>query len=447
MLVGYDANGIQDFITSGNRPVLMSGASRIVSAFDAEMRAQPGCLFAGGGRGRFLVPRGEEEALRRALSGGYWDRTSGEVLGMAHVPFQKEQEASAMKHLARLLRIAKDEAPPPKWAEWAEQLCEGCFRAAQGSKEITRPPPESPVKLCDRCYVLWDRAEERRRQRRLQMSELSSDGRVATVAADGNGMGAVFDGLSRLETMALLSAAVRSSFQEAAEEAQRHVEATLGEKVLTLVTGGDDVKAFLSPLGLGEFILTLVRAVEEKTCARFARVEGLGRERVALGIGALVSHDHYPAARLVDMSNDLERLAKRPGSGGSAVGFHVMGSSSELIDGMLEDARAFPVGDEDNRQGWEELVRRAKALSKLPSAQRAWFNALLREGAQGRRSAEELQNALGYQVARSEAWQAYFRVAVGTTVPPPDELEKGLPCREEFDLAAIFSKARDEVRS
>lgn len=69
-LVGYDANGIQAFVTRTTALPYMRGASALVKAFDAKVWDEgrdPRCLFAAGGRGRLLVPGRPEDATVRSL--------------------------------------------------------------------------------------------------------------------------------------------------------------------------------------------------------------------------------------------------------------------------------------------------------------------------------------------------------------------------------------------
>lgn len=457
-LVGYDANGIQQYIGAAGKPAMLQGASNLVVKFDRDWMSDPACLFAAGGRGRFLVAgEGAAQAKAMDLRDMYWTHTQGEILGTGYVKYDGEPES--LRRLAQTLRIAKDSAPPPQWFGYATKLCSACYLGPAAKPVHSTTEGDRTHEVCSRCYAQWEHRNDGQREERLSMDALAENQQIATVVADGNRTGHLFDSLKSLEQQAAMSEAVKSIFSNAARIA--HEEADIlcsanqpgsrnpkGSAVLRLVAGGDDIKAFMSPKLAPRFVATLCREIETHSAAMLKAWKDrldvpTSYKRMEVGVGLLVSHSHYPASRLIQHAGELESRAKNKAESGSAVGFLRMGSSSELIDGIAEGAPSYGVYSLPD--GWEEALRRAKALAKVTSSQLAWLYGELRSqdaAASTAVSGPELQNTLRYQVARSPNWQGYMKEATGNPIPDARAIEEATPSRVDMDLARCLESQR-----
>ena len=450
-LVGYDANGIQALITAANRPAMMQGASRIIVEFDASQTRKPSCAFAAGGRGRFVVDSEEgAERLAQELRAEYWGATRGEVLGVAISPYEESREVECLQRLSRKTRNAKDEAIPPAWSAFTPEVaekkwCQACYQwpAAEpiGGDEI-----EPPAEVCQRCFAQRKSRERLPEGQRSAptMDDIAYDNRVVTIAADGNGMGKIFDAAKTLHKQALLSAGVQVVFFNAAAKAAGAVDGLpdnpkarqvyKGRRIVPLVTGGDDVRAFMDPRGLEGFVTTFAKEVE-RGWAELQRQVPEPLDTLAVGMGVLVTHGHFPAERLLELSTGLEEHAKRAHGAVSAVALHCMGAPGELIEGFADDPSVYPVEEQ-----WQALMQHARALAAVPSSQRAWIHSKVRAKEV---DTEESQLYFRYQVARSPAWTSYVctKLKFGSErLPNEAEIRSAMPTRDELDLASLLGK-------
>ena len=114
-LVGYDANGIQELVTAGGRPIVMRGASEAILAFDLRVRENDLAIFAGGGRGAVLA---RSEAGARKIAGELEERframTYSGVIATCSIPFQRNAEAQSIRWMRHRLDLEKDAAAPPE---------------------------------------------------------------------------------------------------------------------------------------------------------------------------------------------------------------------------------------------------------------------------------------------------------------------------------------------
>lgn len=408
-LVGYDANGIQEIITSCGRPVSMRGASETITQFDRTAGDDPRTIFAGGGRGVCLAgSEGEAKELAEALGERFRDKTEYGVMAACYVPFDRDAEAESIRWLRHRLEIEKDAAytPTPELPTQKELECAYC---RQYPACIPHERDGEIEKVCKRCDKMIGEGREQGEMRR-SLADIAEDQRIAAVSADGNNLGALFESLSSLEELAATSQAIKSIFARAHEKALEQVRK---EKRVPLMTGGDDVRAFLAPSRLLQYVETLGRTVTDEANAH---VHALGDllspdtadqlARLGVGIGAAVADVYYPAWRLMDYAHDLERNAKRScygGKEGSVFDFAVVRTEAVMVTD-IEHARGKPdirplslAGDE-----WSATLDKARSLGDIPGAQLGIL------AAESTMTPEEFGNLFRYQVARSDHWKRWY---------------------------------------
>lgn len=410
-LVGYDANEIQKLVTVGSRPKIMHGASEIIARFDAEEREEPRNIFAGGGRGISVVrTREEAERLAAVLPEKFRRETVVGVMAAAFVPLDLKQVRASLGWLRRKLEQAKDAAGAPG-GELAADKRDECVNCQSYLATCVLPHEDGDERLCKRCYKM-SRIGGETEETRDSLLEVSKheNGRLAAVSADGNRLGAFFDAIETLEELAAASMAVDLIFQHAHAQALEQVR---GNKV-PLVTGGDDVRAFLPPSSLLDYVETLARTVEESAGA-IGDMGGLLRpgtaralSRLGIGVGAVVADDHYPAGRLMAHAHELEVHAKSICHGARArarSAFDLTVVTTEQSMGMdiarrrgAQDRRPFSLDSEP----WLRTRRAVRALRALPAAQRRVLDA------EHPLEAEEFANLFRYQVARSDVWKLWY---------------------------------------
>ena len=414
-LIGYDINAIQELVTASNRPITMRGASQAIKDFDASnCKGRPMSIFAGGGRGVELAcSEAEARARVEHLKEAFSSETHGGVLAADTVPYRRDPPGASLTWLRRKLEIAKDAALKPggKLPLNKEGQCEDC-NALHADQRLHGK--EKVRLVCSRCFLLTGKARGTGEVSQ-PLNEFASDGRIAAISADGNNFGVFFASLNSLEQMAVASEAVADMFREAHEEAVQRIAPF---RVLAPVTGGDDIRAFLAPEAVLDYVEALVRGVERRAggAGNLGGVLTLAQaqafSRIGVGVGAVVAGDHYPAARLMEHAHELERSAKAicgvatgarkdASSAGarSAFDFAILTSG----DAQLGVERPSPVSMEAGV--WAPALESARALRKVPGAQRA----VLAERAT-LPSVEEFENLFRYQIARSRNWQEWFNV-------------------------------------
>ncbi len=417
-LVGYDANGIQELITASGRPISMRGASEAILDFDKEVKEGRQAIFAGGGRGVMLA-RSQEDALQhtRALVERYRAVTHGGVMATCAVPLGRggDAEAHSIRWLRHRLELAKDASLPPAGdlPDAKDRECAYCceYRGTRPRKRDQR------IELvCARCNAMLEHgrsAGRRRGERRGEMSrsiaEIVPEGRIAMISADGNNLGALFEALGTLVELAVVSEGVAASFQSAQERSLACIPA---DQRVPLLSGGDDVRAFIPPGYVLRYVPTLVEAVESAVADHARAASGLISREIAerlgglgVGVGAVVADLYYPARRLVDHAHELERSAKascRKHGWRSGFDFAVATTENAMTSpsaGMLDarDDRPLP----PCTATWRDKLDAAGALAGIPSAQIATVLSAPMDEA-------ELGNLLCYQVARSKEWRAWY---------------------------------------
>ncbi|MEX1366488.1 MAG: hypothetical protein AB1Z98_25415, partial [Nannocystaceae bacterium] len=430
---------------ANGRPLAMKGASWLVRDFDETNlnRSRPpgagGVIFAGGGRGLFVVPGHGVSTTIRELEDRYRETTCGGQLATASVPFDGANEAASLRWLRLCLDGAKDSAPRPDVPvpPSHDQRCADCHvRFAATSY----PGAENePVPACMRCAQAVQRG---RRASRINwtLEDLESGGLVAVVSADGNNLGALFSTIGSLADTAVTSNLVTAVFQQAHERALEAIE-----HYVDPVVGGDDIRVFLPPQRVLDYITELAIAVDELVLG--TPTDDLAPElqnalpRLGIGIGAVVAPFHYPAARLISIAHDLEDTAKaaclRDGVR-SAVDLRVIRSGQELAQGVDVSSKQAPSAIPLSLDDWTRFLGRARALIKVPSSQRSM---LIPQDAD--QDDPERANSFRYQVARHDAWKRWFD-ACEIDWRDPERLASNLPSPQMVDVAGLMEMQRDK---
>lgn len=440
-LFAYDANAIQAFLTASRALPYLRGASERVKAFDkAVFDDNPGCLFAGGGRGLMLVTAEEAARLADELPAEYRKQTHGS-LAVAVAPLG-DDEGAALKWLRLRMVAAKDGAVPPVAPERSPHMCDDC-RVRPARRQRRRG--EDRVVVCDLCDAIIDLGHGARDETEVgrTLADLSSLNRLAVLAADGNEMGRLFASLERLDHQAVVSRAVSSVFEEARREALS-LSGVGEDGYVSPVAGGDDVVIFFGPEHAFDVVGHLVEKLERRVDA-LADALGLPAEAarrfrgIGLGIGLVIGPDHFPASRLLQAAHELEKSAKRICRGDgfrSAIDFAYLRSGDEALDTSNVNRRS-RIGlstEEGPTRNWERLLRRAQALQQVPTSQRAMLR--VRPDPEDP-EAREARNLFRYQVAREDAWRSYIETAGGRWTDPDDAVDH-MPAPHELDLARLL---------
>jgi hypothetical protein len=448
-LVGYDANGIQELIAACGRPISMRGASEAILQFDQEVRDRALAIFAGGGRGIVLARSAEDAgATARAFIDRFRELTRGGVMAACWVPLQRggEAEARSIRWLRHRLEIEKDAARPPEGVlpDGKERECAYC-RSYRGVRPRKRDTETELV--CERCDAMLERGRrtgQQRGRRRGEMSrsiaDIAEGGRIAVISADGNNLGTLFGSLHGLVALAVVSETIARVFTRAHEAALARVAE---DRRVPLMTGGDDVRAFIPPSAVLRYVDALVEAVESgaseharaiHTLISAETAELLGR--LGVGVGAVIANVYHPAWRLVDHAHALERSAKAAcyeHGWRSGFDFAVVTAEDSMTAEpdrtlLTHDIRPLP----PRTERWRDALRNAEALGRIPAAQLGVL-----AGGHGLDEAE-LGNALCYQVARSRAWQAWY-AACGIDWHTPAAVLEHRPDRGSLELARLLA--------
>ncbi len=413
-LVGYDINGIQEYVTANSRPIAMRGASLVIKNFDDTLRRE-GAIFAGGGRGILLVPGERCQQFVEQLPKKYAELSICGVLAAAAVPLHTGEEWASLRWLRLKLQNAKDAAPPPKDRAPATKASQ-CDRCRMYEAEYLTKTGGQPENICARCETITTLGQKNAAtvdQRGLSLAELASRGYVAAVSADGNSMGRLFEELDSLEALAVVSTVIKQLFSDAHSGALQEAGA---EQFVDPVTGGDDIRVFFQPECVAPYVGALARKIKEGASS-FGLLRGTLTQKqadflsgIGIGIGVAVTSEKTPASSMLQRAHELERSAKRLCLQGtrSAVDFAWFSSDAayskemSLDNGIARGQRPVALDDE-----WDAYVHKTQCLRHVPAAQRA----ILAE----RRNMieEEFANFFRYQVARSKHWQDWFK-AIGS---------------------------------
>lgn len=434
--VGYDANGIQEFVTRASAIPYLRGASALVKKFDGQTEETIGCLFAAGGRGRLLVPRGKAGALAQELRAEYSRLTGGEVLATAHVPFDPAAERTSIRWLDERLAIAKDEAPPPGHTTLGDPQfdhCGVCRRrpVAPGHHWSYGENENTPVcRTCAWVIKHGKRDAGDHRERGKSLVDLSTTNRIAILSADGNHMGDFFGSLTTLREMSIASCVISALFEGSLLRTLDSLEILPPDRV-TPVVGGDDLRLFVGPERIFEVVRRLTETLESAidSCAPRLGFSTRSAERFAkigIGVGLVIGPDTHPAALAIEQAHALERSAKRHCRDygfRSAIDFIHLRSGDELITESSPVCHPLGLSSGGNKRDKESMLAAvedaATKLAAVPKSQRtmimtaidhAW-NKQQRDAARSGKTPEpnlELLNLFRYQVARSPAWRGWL---------------------------------------
>jgi len=449
-LVAYDVNGIQEFISANSRPLAMKGASELLKDFDRDYLGRPETVFAGGGRGLLLLPSQDKaEIMQRELTQQFGVLSNGGVLATALSPFQRQDEAASLTLLRLRLDLAKDTAPAPggQLPTGRQDACADCD-TFQATTDSPRPNSQGE-RICNRCFTLIRRGQAAS-ENRGSLVELSRYPQVAVVSADGNNLGHLFSNLSTLKACAAVSALVGEVFSQALEAAAK----PLGNKLISVAAGGDDVRAFLAPSDCLTYVETLTRQVEEGlelAAGMLSQVvspeEKTALQRAGLGVGLLIADATFPASRLLALAHRLEDNAKvkcRDASGDkrwrSGLDLGLMTAGELQIEERdprdSTDGRPFSL----DLRLWQRTLKQAGALQAVESSQRAWISEM------HRMDVEEAHNLFRYQVARSDKWKAYYDM-IGVRWHDKTAVTEAMPSAGLLTLARQLEKYPSEARA
>ena len=151
---------------------------------------------------------------------------------------------------------------------------------------------------------------------------------VATVALDGNGMGAFFTRLARQPDTSLkqhispeISAATRSALVFAAHAVARETDQFL--PVIPHVLGGDDVVVSVTADRAWQFTRAFLAGFSEAMAATAKRLklpDPIKRGLPSMSAGVVFAHAKFPYARAVHLADDALRRAKRDTRGAEGCG-------------------------------------------------------------------------------------------------------------------------------
>ncbi|MCX4242506.1 Cas10/Cmr2 second palm domain-containing protein [Paraliomyxa miuraensis] len=410
----------------------MLGASKLVEQFDRSNldeehpQGEGGTVFAGGGRGLLVVPEEHADTTIHRLRHRYCEQTCGGQLATAKAPLDVERPLASLRWLRLGLDGAKDAADAPEVPvpPSHDGRCTDCKVRAI---ETTYEGPEGPVPACERCAraVAFGRNSD---EQRWTLEELATDGLIAVVSADGNNLGRLFAGLRDLQENAICSDLVFSIFTDAHQHA-----CPKDARFVAPVVGGDDIRVFLPPEHLIDYVTKLARRVEELS-SRIAHPDlpssiGQAISRLGVGVGAVIAPFHFPASRLIEMAHEFEDSAKRlclRGGHRSAFDFMWLRSGQELSQGLGTVTKERPSALPLETTKWQQYLAKASALSKVSPTQRSM---LIPRTAVSEEDVPERANLYRYQVARHEVWRQWFE-------------DCGVDWRDEVALASNLPDAR-----
>ncbi|GIW08076.1 MAG: hypothetical protein KatS3mg060_2881 [Dehalococcoidia bacterium] len=339
-LLGFDLPGIKSYVFGSGRLREIRGGSACLDRLNRQVipeevrRAAPSShlVFAGGGRGQFLVDSAEldhaEAAIRRAIR-AYTDVHPR----VASVPLD-DREDVALSLLQARLRIAGG-WPPPATIFVTHPLllpCRSCGVRAASSRD---PEPEGGERLlcavCSRKVEmdrsikqalangqwpgLWKRLAEppardhlRGHDRPRDLQTLTGDEPLAVLYADGDEMGGLFGYVDSIVEFRRRSEVIDESLFDAVREAiagpLRPLPSAQTLPFDVFLLGGDDLV----------IATTASRAFDTaKLIAERFHVTATNRlgVPVSLSIGIAIARSSYPVGVLVDIAEGALRYAKK----------------------------------------------------------------------------------------------------------------------------------------
>lgn len=435
-LLGYDVNAIQELITAPSRPIAMLGVSATIRLFDEAVEHRH-AVFSGGGRGLLLVPSPEEaEARGYQLVRDFRQNTYGGVLAAAWAPYDPGNPRGSLRWLHSKLELAKDAAEAPGHEQLVlprhkSEECADCNLYTATHNVSRKDGPDERV--CLRCRAMVDagRGQHRDLAERIQsLVDLDSARKrwIAAISIDGNNLGEFFRGLETLEALREGSETIAKLFQDAGHVARNG----LNRDIISLATGGDDLRLFMAAAFVLPYLETFVQHLESSANAQAKRFPLLAR--LGVGIGAVIADPRLPARQLMHHAHELERSAKhicRDDHVRSALDFTVLTAGTASIHDPSTRANDLrPVA----MTGLPTLLDAARRVRELPTSQLALLD--------GAAADSEFTNLLCYQVARSPEWQRWYTAAGHDWRNPKIVLDER-PRPVHLDLARLQTIAGD----
>ena len=392
-LLSYGVVGIQRLLLDNRWQPAIRGVSQAVANFDEATERLAEVRFARGGQG-LAVTSDLNETVKRIAASANKHIPFGTVAHAAVPRAGNVSEQALLQRLRRTAEMNKDSAPAPttplpKLA--SNKLCPNCRRR----DPVEKVEFDDEIMVCETCRRLVGLGRDRlgRWKEQRELGKLSDENRLAMIIADGNGIGEVLDRAgTSMKSLVECSQWLTDCFAKAGNAA---AEAGGGdERVLTSISGGDDIHVFLDPRGVLPFVETFVQEVNHRA-----------REPIGFSFGVVVAGDHYPARRLAEYGHSLVDRAKalcRRDKVRSAVGlaFLTVGDEGERSASWGD---IFAV-DSEHEHTWDRAVRSARALRRVHGAQRS----LVLGARRAESDVEVVDNLFRYHVARHPQWREYL---------------------------------------
>lgn len=449
VVVRFGVRGIQSIILRSRRQPAIRGASRSVISFSDECAKLPGCIFAAAGHGLLIVESSRCESAADAIRSAFDKHVGVGELDLVTTPYMRGHEERTLRW-SQMVAAARSNAGmrrPVPVAASSSQACPSCFSGVP-SVSVYWPDDNAKRMICEACSRFFKSDPNRGGEHSADLSELAHSGRLATICADGIGIGSIFDAADSLDATAATSSALGAIFVGALEE----VEATIpSERILVPITGGDDIRIFVDGVYLRETIDCLRDQVHNRAQEAGDLLKDDHRElakkveRLGVGVGVVISAPTFPATRLAQLGETLMERAKRHARryrerSALDLAFLINGEEMNVDPGISASALTLSspqdlvtAGLRDDHPRWERFLRRASALRHVPTTQRAL---VLTARDQERHT---FANFFRYQVARSQDWQAYLR-ELGTDWTDADAAVGHAPVRRDHEMARLLEK-------
>lgn len=215
------------------------------------------------------------------------------------------------------LRLCADclsrDAPKPRNATLSSRRLEQGFAAEQEilEKVSERTGKLNQVKDLPDLAQLGNLGDEGRRQQ--------TDNHIATIFADGNGLGAFFSGLRHeatksdegLEQLRETSRAIKDATNNAMVESICEIRREGEQKMPAVphIMGGDDILVSVPATRAWPFLFSFLGQMKQELR------EVKGAERISFSAGMVICKDEYPIGNQVELAEELIRHAKDKGQG------------------------------------------------------------------------------------------------------------------------------------
>lgn len=356
-----ESGSTQEFIFQSNRQRFHVGASALVTDLATWVRdatdGVPGVfivsaisasavlLVEDADAGRAVVREVSERALREAPGLDVWGYVEPDAAATDGDLMSRLAGARQALNRTRALRPGAKARFP--MAPFFDQ-CAVTGLPAVGKRTMLgdRAQPVSAL-----TNAVWRRAVDAHAEWRRLLGEavvsdldrdLSPEGWVAVIHADGNGIGACVDELASPEAYASFSTALEAATRNAFVTATREVDAR--QWLLPILVGGDDVTLICRASVAATFTRAYLRAFESASEARLP--DG---QRLTAAAGVAFVKPHYPFSEAHVLAQQLTRSAKQGlrqhgATDRSAWDFHVLHDSlARPLDEVREHQHAVVV--------------------------------------------------------------------------------------------------------